>query len=286
MRATDGFSESNLLGMGSFGSVYKGTLTDGKILAVKVFNLQQETAFKSFDTECIILRNIRHRNLTKVISNCSNFDFKALILEYMPNGSLEKWLYSHNYFLDILQRLDIMIDVMCALAYLHHDYSTCVVHCDLKPNNVLLDQDMVAHVSDFGIAKSLEKGESIALTKTLAAFGYIAPVSTRCDVYSYGIMLMETFTRKKPVDEIFTGGMSFKSWVNQSLPNAIIHVIDSNLLKPEEAHFPAKLQCLSSLMELAQNCSAESPQERINMKDALVALKKIKLQLLTNCEGT
>ncbi|XP_059632055.1 probable LRR receptor-like serine/threonine-protein kinase At3g47570 [Cornus florida] len=175
VRATDGFGESNLLGTGSYGSVYKGTLTDGTLLAAKVFNLQQETAFKSFDTECEILRNIRHRNLTKVISSCSNLDFRALILEYMPNGSLEKWLYSHNYLLDILQRLDIMIDVACALDYLHHGYSTRVVHCDLKPSNVLLDEEMVAYVSDFGIAKFLEQGDSIALTKTLATIGYIAP---------------------------------------------------------------------------------------------------------------
>lgn len=127
--------------MGGFGSVYEGTLTNGMILAVKVFNFQTEGAFKSFDTECEILRNIRHRNLTKVISSCSNLDFRALVLEYMLNGSLEKWLYSHNYFLDILQRLDIMIDVASALNYLHHGYSTPLVHCDLKPSNVLLDED-------------------------------------------------------------------------------------------------------------------------------------------------
>ncbi|XP_059632073.1 receptor kinase-like protein Xa21 [Cornus florida] len=291
VRATNGFSESNLLGTGSYGSVYQGTLTDGTVLAAKVFNLQQETAFKSFDTECEILRNIRHRNLTKVISSCSNLDFRALILEYMPNGNLEKWLYSHNYLLDILQRLDILIDVACALDYLHHGYSTRVVHCDLKPCNVLLDEEMVAHVSDFGIAKFLEQGDSIALTKTLATIGYIAPeygleglVSTRCDVYSYGIMLMETFTRRKPIDDLFVEDLSLKGWVNQSLPDAIIQVVDSNLLRPEEEHYTAKVKCVSSIMELALNCSAESPQERINMKDALVALKKIKLQFIKNCE--
>ncbi|XP_059628716.1 probable LRR receptor-like serine/threonine-protein kinase At3g47570 [Cornus florida] len=291
VRATDGFSESNLLGMGSFGSVYKGTLTNGMVLAAKVFNLQQETGFKSFETECEILRNVRHRNLTRVISSCSNLDFKALILEYMPNESLEKWLYSHNYFLDILQRLAIMIDVACALDYLHHGHSTPVVHCDLKPSNVLLDEDMVAHVSDFGIAKFLEQGQSIALTKTLATFGYIAPeygleglVSTRCDVYSYGILLMETFTRKRPTDELFTGDLSLKDWVNQSLPDAIIDVVDSNLLRQEEEHYTAKVQCVTSIMKLALNCSTELPRERTNMKDALVALKKIKLELIKNCE--
>ncbi|KAI7999926.1 putative LRR receptor-like serine/threonine-protein kinase [Camellia lanceoleosa] len=290
-RATNGFSESNLLGMGSFGSVYKVILEDTTVLAIKVFNLQVEGVFKSFDIECEIMRHIRHRNLTKVISSCSNLDFKALVLEYMPNGSLEKWLYSYNYFLDMLQRLDIMIDVACALEYLHHDYSMPLVHCDLKPSNILLDDDMVAHVSDFGIAKLLDLGESVIHTKTIATFGYIAPefgleglVSTSSDVYSYGILLMETFTRVKPTDEMFFEDMTMKRWIRESLPNAISHVIDANLLKPEEEHFTAVvMQCVSSIMELALSCSAESSEERMNMKVVLATLKKIKLWYLANC---
>ncbi|KAL7211342.1 hypothetical protein ACSBR2_014257 [Camellia fascicularis] len=277
--------------MGSFGSVYKAILEDTTVLAMKVMNLQVEGVFKSFDIECEIMRHIRHPNLTKVISSCSNLDFKALVLEYMPNGSLEKWLYSYNYFLDILQRLDIMIDVACALEYLHHDYSMPSVHCDLKPSNILLDDDMVAHVSDFGIPKLLGLGETVIHTKTIATFGYIAPefgleglVSTSCDVYSYGILLMETFTRVKPTDEMFFKDMTMKRWIRESLTNAISHVIDANLLKPEEEHLTAVvLQCVSSIMELALGCSVESSEEMMNMKVVLATLKKIKLWYLANC---
>ncbi|KAH9716489.1 protein kinase domain-containing protein [Citrus sinensis] len=177
-RATNRFSENNLIGRGGFGSVYKARIGEGMEVAVKVFDLQCGRAFKSFDVECEMMKSIRHRNLIKVISSCSTEEFKALILEYMPHGSLEKSLYSSNYILDIFQRLNIMVDVATTLEYLHFGYSAPVIHCDLKPSNVLLDDNMVAHLSDFGIAKLLiGEDQSITQTQTLATIGYMAPVT-------------------------------------------------------------------------------------------------------------
>ncbi|MCD7463267.1 hypothetical protein HAX54_050234 [Datura stramonium] len=288
-QATEGFNESNLLGNGSFSMVYKGILKDGTLIAAKVFNVQLEGAFKSFDTECEILRNLHHRNLTKVITSCSNLDFKALVLEYMPNGTLGKWLYSHNLFLNLCQRLDIMIDIASAMDYLHNGYSTPVVHCDLKPSNVLLDQEMVGHVSDFGIAKLLAEGEAVVQTRTIATIGYIAPeygqdgiVSMSCDVYSFGILIMETFTRMRPSDEIFTGDLSIQRWVSDSFPSGIHKVVDSNLVQPGDEQIDAKMQCLLSIMELALSCSLVAPDARISMEDALSTLKRIRLQLVSS----
>ncbi|GAA0184888.1 hypothetical protein LIER_32176 [Lithospermum erythrorhizon] len=284
-QATSSFNSSNLLGMGSFGSVYKGVLNDGTTFAVKVFNLQVHGAFKSFEVECEALRNLRHRNLTKVITSCSNPDFKALVLEYMPNGSLEKWLHSDGYFIDMLQSLDIMVDVADALEYLHHGFPTPIVHCDLKPSNILLDENMSAHVSDFGLTKFMNE-ESFIHTRTLATWGYIAPeygsqglVSTAADVYSFGIMMMETFTRKEPSDEIFTENLNIKDWVHGCLlKNELAQVIVSDLLSSDEQAFKKEVQCMSSIMELALNCCVESPQDRMNMKDVHISLQKIKLQ--------
>ncbi|XVF82915.1 hypothetical protein PTKIN_Ptkin16aG0089500 [Pterospermum kingtungense] len=289
LQGTDGFSENNLLGLGNFDTVYKGILPDGAIVAIKVFNLQIEWAFRSFDVECEVMRNILHRNLVKVITSCSNIDFKALVLEFMPNGSLEKWLYSSDYFLDILQRINIMIDVALALEYLHLGHPKPIIHCDLKPSNVLLDNDMVAHVGDFGIAKLLGEEDSIKQTMTLATIGYMAPeygsagiISVKSDVYSYGILLMEIFTRKRPTDETFAGEMSMRPWVQTSLSNGIIGVADPTLVHREDEYFDVKANCISSIMELALNCSSQLPEDRIDMKDVVSDLKNIRRKFLNN----
>ncbi|XP_052287218.1 receptor kinase-like protein Xa21 [Citrus sinensis] len=292
-RATDGFSENNLIGRGGFGSVYKARLGNGMEVAVKVFNLQCGRAFKSFDVECEMMKSIRHRNLIKVISSCSNEEFKALVLEYMPHGSLEKYLYSSNCILDIFQRLNIMIDVASALEYLHFGCSALVIHCDLKPSNVLLGDNMVAHLSDFGIAKLLiGEDQSMTQTQTLGTIGYMAPeygregrVSANGDVYSFGIMLMETFTGKKPTDEIFNGEMTLKHWVNELLPISTMEVVDANLLRQEDIHFAAKEQCVSFIFNLAMACTVESPEQRINAKEIVKKLLKIRDSLLRNVGG-
>ncbi|KAL4272144.1 hypothetical protein GQ457_13G004170 [Hibiscus cannabinus] len=291
-QATDGFSESKLLGNGSYGSVYQGTLSDGMTFAVKVFKLELERALKSFDVECDILRNTRHRNLVKIISSCSNdLDFKALVLEFMPNGSLDKWLYSNDHSFDILKRMNIMIDVASALEYLHHGNATPVVHCDLKPNNVLLDEDMIAHLSDFGIAKLLCDDNSVIQTMTMATVGYMAPeygtegiVSTKGDVYSFGILMMETITRKRPTDEIFAGERSLKSWVKDSISSPLNQVVDTDLLSKVGRECSAANNCAISILQVGLECTKELPTERLDMKEVVTKLKKIKTKFIKDSE--
>ncbi|KAJ9689523.1 hypothetical protein PVL29_014956 [Vitis rotundifolia] len=286
--ATNDFSEANILGVGSFGSVFKGLLSEGTLVAVKVLNLQLEGAFKSFDAECKVLARVRHRNLVKVITSCSNPELRALVLQYMPNGSLEKWLYSFNYSLSLFQRVSIMLDVALAMEYLHHGQSEPVVHCDLKPSNVLLDDEMVAHVGDFGIAKILAENKTVTQTKTLGTLGYIAPeyglegrVSSRGDIYSYGIMLLEMVTRKKPLDEMFSEEMSMRHWVQATIPNKIMEVVDENLPRNQDGGDAiATQEKLLAIMELGLECSRELPEERMDIKEVVVKLNKIKSQLL------
>ncbi|XP_073059641.1 uncharacterized protein [Primulina eburnea] len=287
-QATKDFSEVSIIGRGSFGSVYEGTLTDGLNIAVKVFNVQPERAIKSFEVECEVMSSIRHKNLVRIISCCTNMDFKALVLEYMPNGSLEKWLYSSNNSLDLLQRLNIAIDVALALEYLHHGILLPIIHCDLKPSNILIDKDMTAHVGDFGIAQIFGEEEAFRQTITLATIGYMAPeygsegkVSTSCDIYSYGIILLELFTSKKPTEDMFTEEMSLKDWVHKALQeNIVTEIAAAGLLEQENQHFSEKEQCLSSIFDLAMKCLAISPRERIKMIDIVMTLRKIKSSFL------
>ncbi|THG13323.1 hypothetical protein TEA_029159 [Camellia sinensis var. sinensis] len=260
VKATDGFSSFNLIGVGGFGSVYKGVI-DGRIVAVKVLNLLRHGASKSFVSECEALRNIRHRNLVKVLTTCSTIDyqghdFKALIYEFMVNGSLEEWLHpnpnedlSNEEFrkLNLFQRLNIVIDIVCALNYLHNKGQTSIVHYDLKPSNILLDKDMTGHVGDFGLAKfladnathdlSTSETRSIGIRGTI---GYTAPeygmgseISTYGDIYSFGILVLEMFTGKRPTDEIFKDGLSLHSFVKEALPGSASEISDPILFQTE-----------------------------------------------------
>ncbi|XP_028072567.1 probable LRR receptor-like serine/threonine-protein kinase At3g47570 [Camellia sinensis] len=193
-KATDGFSSANLIGFGSFGFVYKGILDqDGEfVAAVKVLNLQNHGAAKSFMAECETLRNIRHRNLVRIITSCSSVDFqgnefKALVYEFMPNGSLEGWLHSspktnngqnEHRRLNLLERINIAIDVAYALDYLHHQCHTPIIHCDLKPSNILIDHDMVARVGDFGLARfcpELTIPNQSSSIEIRGSIGYVPP---------------------------------------------------------------------------------------------------------------
>jgi len=191
--ATNGFSSSNLVGTGSFGSIYKGSLPNfERPIVVKVLNLETRGATKSFMAECNALGKMRHRNLVKILTCCSSVDyngeeFKAIVFEFMSNGSLEKFLHDNeehefgNLNLNFTQRLDIALDVAYALDYLHNDTEHVVVHCDVKPSNVLLDDDMVAHLGDFGLAR-LTHGATTHSSKDLAnsstikgTIGYVPP---------------------------------------------------------------------------------------------------------------
>ncbi|KAH9292858.1 hypothetical protein KI387_041952 [Taxus chinensis] len=295
LTATNGFDEANLLGVGNFGSVYRGNLTDGKVVAIKTLDLQNEEAHKSFKTECKVLGRIRHRNLTRIISAFSYPNLKGLVLQFASNGSLEKQLYPDRddqeiCELGLSERLKIAIDVAHGMEYLHHDCSPQVVHCDLKPGNVLLDSDMTALVTDFGISRltTTPNTRDLPSTTTIAlkgSIGYIAPeygvggsISTKGDVYSYGILILEMVTRKRPSDDMFVGDMNLPKWVRSAFPERITDIVDGRLLR--DANDMEENRCLVSFINVGLICSSESPRERPSMRDVARALESVRASVM------
>jgi serine/threonine protein kinase len=203
-KATGNFSESNIIGRGSYGTVYKGQLTKIDLdVAVKIFDLEMQGASKSFLSECAALKSTRHRNLLPIITTCSTLDsrsnpFKALIYEFMPRGNLDTWLHHRGdeneaviaRVFGLAERLSILVNVADALDYLHNGTERSIIHCDLKPTNILLDNDMTARLGDFGISIVFNNSRSTTVEESCSyssnipkgTIGYIAPGIFICSI--------------------------------------------------------------------------------------------------------
>ncbi|CAI0409071.1 unnamed protein product [Linum tenue] len=337
-QATNGFSAANSIGSGGFGIVFKGVLEHTETLvAIKVLRNGDKKVDKSLKAECNALRNVRHRNLVRLITYCSSLDYKgnnfnALVYQFMENGSLEKWLHHFdddgNPNLSMIQRLNIALDVATALHYLHElNGGVSIIHCDLKPSNVLLDADMVAHVSDFGLAMllSTEAGSKTSSLGVKGTIGYAPPEygmsatngTKEGDVYSYGILVLEMLSGKRPTDELFGGDggwLSLRDAVNAALPNDVYSVLDPKLYSPEDrdaaeaegrdeneeegeeggtgnvmptTRRTTALQhrnyCFVSVLEIAVACAAESPRERMKIDEVARKLLSVRDYFQANC---
>ncbi|GJS64104.1 leucine-rich repeat protein [Tanacetum coccineum] len=266
---TDGFSTENLIGEGGFSSVYKGILDsdDDRFVSIKVLRLQNPGANKSFLAECEAWRNIGHRNVLKIITSCSSVDFqgndfKALVCEFMANGN-----------------------VSSVLDYLQNRCQTTIVHGDLKPSNILLDDDIVAHVGDFGLARllgrQLTQNNSTGVKGTIGysapEYGIVSKMACCGDVYSFGILLLEVMTGKKPTNDMFNEGLSLHKFAYMALPNHVIDVTDNDaiLLQSTDANAKKVEECLAATSKIGVSCSVDSPPQQMIIEIVVNELQRI-----------
>lgn len=278
--------------------------TDERTLAVKVFNLGQSRSSKSFEVECDAMRRIPHQCLIKIITCCSSInhqsqEFKALVFEFMPSGNLDGWLHpksqklTKSNTLNLAQRLDIAVDIVDAIEYLHNHCQPLIIHCDLKPSNILLAEDMRARVGDFGISRILQESTCKRMQNSYSSvgirgtIGYVAPeygegyaVSTRGDIYSLGILLLEMFTGRSPTNDTFRDSLDLHKFAEDALPDRTLEIADPTIWlhsEPLDSTTSTRIQeCLVSVFRLGISCSKQQPRERTLIRDAAVEMHAIR----------
>ncbi|KAL6982296.1 G-type lectin S-receptor-like serine/threonine-protein kinase SD2-5 [Sarracenia purpurea var. burkii] len=241
--ATNNFSVK--LGQGGFGSVYQGALADGTRVAVKKLEGIGQGK-KEFRAEVSIIGSIHHLHLVRLKGFCAESTHRLLTYEYMANGSLDKWIFKKNkegFMLDWNTRFNIALGTAKGLAYLHEDCDSKIVHCDIKPENVLLDENFLAKVSDFGLAKLMTREQSHVFTTLRGTRGYLAPewitnyaISEKSDVYSYGMVLLEIIGGRKSYDPTETSEKChYPSYAFKMLEEGKLRsILDSNMMLDEE----------------------------------------------------
>jgi len=267
-------TENNVIGSGGAGKVYKVTLGNGNIVAVKrIWNNRklQSVPDKEFQAEVDTLGKIRHANIVKLLCCISSSDSNLLVYEYMPNGSLYERLHdSQGETLDWPTRYNIAIGAAQALSYLHHDCSPQIVHRDVKSYNILLDSELNAHVADFGLARTVEKlSQENVMSVVAGSYGYIAPeyaytlkVNEKSDIYSFGVVLLELVTGKKLSDVEFGDDLGIVRWVRNQINIDINRVLDSRITDSHRGE-------MMLMLRVALLCTSTLPINRPSMRDAV-----------------
>ncbi|KAI5056696.1 hypothetical protein GOP47_0028852 [Adiantum capillus-veneris] len=274
--ATSGFDSKNEIGAGGFGKVFYGKLENGKEVAIKRASSASMQGGPQFRNEVELLSRLHHRNLVRLEGFCEDSDLQILVYEYVPNGNLHSHLFQHDtaHSFGWLRRLDIAVGIAQGLDYLHSFADPPVIHRDVKPSNVLLDNNLLAKVADFGISKTTMEFETHISTTPAGTAGYIDPqyflrrqLTTASDVYGFGVVLLELITGQRAIDPSRLEDHNLVEWVKVKIKlNGIEGIIDPRM----KDNCP--LPIYETVTRLAISCASFNKNDRPQMKEAVIVL--------------
>ncbi|KAI8028023.1 Wall-associated receptor kinase-like 1 [Camellia lanceoleosa] len=281
-KATDHYNEDRILGQGGQGTVYKGMLSDGRIVAVKKSKIVDEGKVEQFINEVVILSQINHRNIVMLLGCCLETEVPLLVYEFISNGTLFQHIHDPNVELPLLweMRLRIATEVAGALSYLHYAASIPIYHRDIKSTNILLDDKYKAKVSDFGTSRSVAVDQTHLTTLVQGTFGYLDPeyfqssqFTEKSDVYSFGVVVVELLTGQKAISSTRSQeGRSLATYFIQSMEeNRLLDILDPKILKD------GRREEIMVVAHLANRCLNLNGKKRPSMKEVAVELEGIKM---------
>ncbi|CAL0330119.1 unnamed protein product [Lupinus luteus] len=274
--ATSDFCKERLLGSGGFGKVYKGTLSNKTQVAVKCVNHDSKQGLREFMAEISSMGRLQHKNLVQMRGWCRKGNQLMLVYDYMPNGSLNKWVFDKpEKVLGWEQRRRILVDVAEGLNYLHRGWDQVVIHRDIKSSNILLDSDMRGRVGDFGLAKLYQQGEVPHTTRVVGTLGYLAPElattavpTSASDVYSFGVVLLEVVCGRRPIEALVVEEeVVLIDWVRELYgKECLVEAVDERMKGEYD------VRDIEMILKLGLACCHPDPHRRPTMKEVIALL--------------
>ncbi|KAL9225800.1 hypothetical protein vseg_001683 [Gypsophila vaccaria] len=290
LEATGGFSDENLLGEGGFGCVYKGHLVDGRVVAVKQLKIGGGQGEREFKAEVEIISRIHHRHLVSLVGYCIWESKRLLVYDYVPNNTLYFHLHGEGRpVMDWATRVKIAVGAARGITYLHEDCHPRIIHRDIKSSNILIDNNYEAQVSDFGLAKLAMDADTHISTRVVGTFGYMAPeyattgkLTEKSDVFSFGVVLLELITGRKPVDGSQPlGEESLVEWARPLLTHALDIGEFDGLVDPRLENNYIERE-MFRMTEAAAACVRHSSSRRPRMGQIVRALSDSDSEDLSN----
>lgn len=281
--ATNNYNKHNILGRGGFGTVYKGILPNNQIVAIKKSKVSDESQVEQFINEVVILSQINHRNVVKLLGCCLETEVPLLVYEYIPNGTLFDHIHNdHARWLSWEHSLRIATEAANAIAYLHSSVSMPIIHRDIKSSNILLDDNYTAKIADFGVSRLVPIDQSQVTTLVQGTFGYLDPeyfqtshLSEKSDVFSFGVVLVELLTKRKPIS--WESGLEDRNLAMQFISsiknNQFFEILEPQILKE------ASKEQLITIAKLLEQCLSVKGEDRPSMKDVARELEGLKRQV-------